>query len=42
MPCAPGAPREDPGRPPWEVADVLRHYGASYCTAYRVRRAITR
>jgi putative transposase/transposase-like zinc-binding protein len=34
--CSPEAPREDPGRPPWEVADVLRHYGDSYCAAYRV------
>lgn len=34
--CSPEAPREDPGRPPWEVADVLRHYGESYCAAYRV------
>jgi hypothetical protein len=23
--CPPVAPREEPGRPPWEGADVLRH-----------------
>jgi hypothetical protein len=28
--CLPGAPRAAPGRPSWEVADVLRHSGATY------------
>jgi putative transposase/transposase-like zinc-binding protein len=34
--CPPVAQREDPGRPPWEGADVLRPYGATYGAAYRV------
>jgi hypothetical protein len=34
--CSPGAPREDSDRPPWAVADVLRHYGESSRAAYRV------
>jgi hypothetical protein len=34
--CSPAAPREAPGKPPREVADVLRHYGESYRAAYRV------
>ena len=34
--CPPVAQREDPGRPPWEVADVLRHYGATSRATHHV------
>ena len=34
--CPPVAQREDPGRPPWEVADVLRHSGATYRATHHV------
>jgi hypothetical protein len=34
--CPPVAQREDPGRPPGEVADVLRHYGATYRATHHV------
>jgi len=33
---APGAPREAPGRPPWQVAAVWRHSGVASCAAERV------